>query len=139
MRNWERLFFKTYLYTKTSFIFYTGTTVQQQQNQLYRPVFRFSKRLFQPSTSKNCFGQMGFNLTKLREVFILNRTMIKNLLQFLRSNHRLGYFKYLYRSFFQKYTILLYESSASKEYFEGIEMILEKWRRGFCCAGEALL
>ena len=93
MRNWERLFFKTYLYTITSFSFHTGATVQQQQNQLYRPFFMFSKGLFQPSTSKNCFGQMGFNLTKLREVFILNRPIIKNILHFLHSNHRLGEFK----------------------------------------------
>ena len=32
--------------------------------------------------------------------------------------------KYLHKSIFQKYTILLFESSASKEYLEDIEMIV---------------
>ena len=67
--------------------------VYHKQSQLYRPFFMFSKGLFQPSTSKNCFGQIGFNLTKLREVFILNRPIIKKLLHFVHSNHRLGEFK----------------------------------------------
>ena len=93
MWNWKRCFFKKYLSTITSFIFHIGATVQQQQNQLYRPFFMFSKGLFQPSTSKNCFEQMEFNLTKMREVFILNRTIIKSLLHFLHSNYRLGEFK----------------------------------------------
>ena len=55
--------------------------------------FMFSKGLFQPLTSKNCFGQMEFNLTKMREVFIPNRYIIKKLLHFLHSNHMLGEFK----------------------------------------------
>ena len=78
--NWERILFTTYLSTITSFIFHTGATVQQQQHQLYRPFFMFSKGLFQPSTSKNCFGQMEFKLTKLKYFFIPNRTIIQNLL-----------------------------------------------------------
>ena len=53
----------------------------------------FSKGLFQPSNSKNCFGQMEFNFTKMREVCIPNRPIIKNLPHFLHSNHRLGEFK----------------------------------------------
>ena len=40
--------------------------------------------------------------------------------------------KYLHKSFFQKSTI--FESSASKEYFEEIEMILQKLRHYFCWA-----
>ena len=53
----------------------------------------FSKGLFQPSNSKNCFGQMEFNLTKIRDFFIPNKTIIKNLLHVLHSNHRLREFK----------------------------------------------
>ena len=56
----------------------------------YRPFFMFSKGLFQPSNSKNCFGQMEFNLKKMREVFIPNRPIIKNLFHFLHSNLKLG-------------------------------------------------
>ena len=53
----------------------------------------FSKRLFQPSNSKNCFGQMEFNFTQMREVFIPNNTIIKNIIHVLHNNHRLGEFK----------------------------------------------
>ena len=126
LRNWESIFFKTYLSTITSFIFHTGATVQQQQNQLYRPFFMFSKGIYQPSNSKNCFGQMEFNLTKMREVFIPNSPIIKNSFIFYTVITGWENLKYLHRSLFQKYTILLYESSASKEYFEEIEMIFEK-------------
>ena len=94
----------------------------------------FSKGLFQTSTSKNCFGQMEFNLTKMREVFIYNKPIIKNLLHCLHSNHRLGEFKISSQVIFQKSTILLSESSLSKAYFEELEMILEKLRHGFCWA-----
>ena len=53
----------------------------------------FSKGLFQPSNSKNCFGQMEFNFTKVREVCIYNRPIIKNLLHVVQNNHTLGEFK----------------------------------------------
>ena len=55
--------------------------------------FMFSKGLFQPSDSKNCFRKTKFNFTKLREVCISNRPIIKKLLHFLHSNHSLREFK----------------------------------------------
>ena len=81
--------------------------------------FMFSKGLFQPSNSKNCFGKMEFNLTKLKEVFIPQRTIIKNLFHILHSNHSWENLKYLHKSFFQKSTILLFESSTSKGIIRG--------------------
>ena len=53
----------------------------------------FSKGLFQPSNSKNCFTQMEYNFTKMREVCIPNRTIFKKFLHVLHTNHRLGEFK----------------------------------------------
>ena len=58
-----------------------------------KAIFHVFKWLFQPSNSKNCSGQMKFNFTKLREFFIPNTPIIKNLLHVLHSNHRLGEFK----------------------------------------------
>ena len=53
----------------------------------------FSKGLFQPSNSKNCFRKMEFNLTKIRMVCILNRNIVKILFHFLHSSHNMGEFK----------------------------------------------
>ena len=53
----------------------------------------FSKGLFHPSNSKNFFGEMEFNFTKLREVCIPDKPIIKKILHFLHSYHRLGEFK----------------------------------------------
>ena len=64
-----------------------------ETKSVLQTIFMFSKGLFQPSNSKNCFRQMEFNFTKLREVCIPNKPIVKNLLQFLHSNHRLGEFK----------------------------------------------
>ena len=88
--------------------------------------FHVCKGLFQPSTSKNCFGQMRFNLTKLTEVLFLTGLCSKTSFIFYTVITGWENLKYLYRSFFQKYTILLCESSTSKEYFEEIEIIMEK-------------
>ena len=53
----------------------------------------FSKGLFQPSNSKNCFIKMEFNFTKMREVCIPNNPIFKIILHFLHSSHRMGEFK----------------------------------------------
>ena len=82
----------------------------------------FSKGLFQPSNSKNRFGQMEFNFTKLREFCIPKIPIIKNLLQFLHSYHRLGEFKISSQVIFHKFIILLSESSVSKADFEELDV-----------------
>ena len=89
--NWKRRFFTTYLSTTTSFIFHTGATVQQQQNQLYRPVFMFSKGLFSQQLQRIVLDKWNL-IWQNWEVFIPNGTIIKNILDFLHSNHRLGEF-----------------------------------------------
>ena len=75
------------------FYFSHNCYVLGEKKPVYRPFFMFSKKLLKPSNSKNCFKQMEFNFTKMREFCIPNRPIVKKLLQFLHSNHTLGEFK----------------------------------------------
>ena len=83
------------------------------------PFFMFSKGLFQPSNSKNYFGQMEFNFTNMREFCIPNIPIIKNLLQFVHSNHRLGEFKISSQVIFPKIYNFIIWFISFKGWFQG--------------------
>ena len=61
-----------------------------ETKSVVQAIFHVFQRTISSIKFKELFWTMEFNFIKMREVFISNRTIIKNLLHFLHSNHRLG-------------------------------------------------
>ena len=95
-------------------------------------IFRFSKGLFQTSHSKNIASQMELNFRKLREVSFITCQSTKTSFIFYTSITGWENLKYIHRVFFQKFTVLLSESSVSKSNPEELELNQRKIRHGFC-------
>ena len=109
-----------------------------ETKSVLQTMFHVFQRTISAIKFKELFRKMEFNFTKLREVCIPNRPIVKILLHFLHSYHRLGEFKRFSQVIFQKFTSLLSESSVSEEDSKELEVNLEKRRHGFCRANGKL-
>ena len=90
--NWERCFFITFLYTKTSFIFYTGIIGWDNLKYIYRVFFqKFTCLLSESSVSKSYPKEWELNQRKQINGFCWEHGQLQNLFQFLHNCHHLGY------------------------------------------------
>ena len=64
-----------------------------ETKSVLQAMFHVFQRTISVIKFKELFQKMEFNFTKLRDVCIPNRPIVKSLLQFLHSYHRLGEFK----------------------------------------------
>ena len=90
--NWERVFFITFLYTKTTFIFYIGITGWENLKYLHRVFFqKFRSLLSESSISKSYPEELELDKRKLRHGFCWENVQLQKPLLFLQIYHHFLY------------------------------------------------
>lgn len=90
-RNWRRFLFLTGHSTKNSFTFYTNITKREINVCLHNLFFSLYKVMFLTSFCREYSEKMEMNFGKLRETYLKNIPIYKNLFHFLHIYYRLRY------------------------------------------------
>jgi len=90
-KNWRRFLFLTDQYTQTYLTFYIGITKREIRACIHNLFFSLCKVLFLTSFCRKYCEKLEMNFRKMREVYLKNILIYKNLFQCLHIYHRLRY------------------------------------------------